>query len=165
MYQKIMIATDNSEPGKKAIKTGIAIAKLTGAKVYAVYVVASKGISLIPPRGAGWEKAMKEHLMVEGEEATTFVKEAGEEAGVEVEPVILEGDPGDEITGFAENNEIDLIVMGTQGKTGIKRFLIGSVAENVVRSSKQAVLVVRGEKEEGDEKEGEEKEGETTKEM
>ena len=152
MYKKILIATDNSAYGKKAIKTGIAIAKMTGAKVCAVYVVASKGISLIPPRTASWEKSMREHLMAEGEEATAFVKKAGDEEGVEVEPVILEGDPGDEIAEFAENNEIDLIVMGTQGKTGIERFFIGSVAENVVRNSKQAVLVVRGEKEEAEEK-------------
>jgi nucleotide-binding universal stress UspA family protein len=50
----------------------------------------------------------------------------------------------DEIVDFADKNDIDLIVMGTQGKNVIQRFLIGSVTENVVGRSKKAVLVVRG---------------------
>ena len=62
-----------------------------------------------------------------------------------VESVILEGNPADEIVKFAEENDIDLIVMGTLGKTGIQRFLLGSVTENVIRHSKKPVLVIRGE--------------------
>ena len=62
--------------------------------------------------------------------------------GVEVESVILEGNPANEIVNFAEKNDIELIVTGTLGKTGITKFLLGSVAENVVRHSKKPVLVV-----------------------
>ena len=86
---------------------------------------------------------MEEHLRIQGKEATDYVENAGRAANVEVEPVILEGNPANEIVDFAEKNDIDLIVMGTQGKTGIQRFLIGSVAENVVRHSKKTVLVVK----------------------
>lgn len=57
--------------------------------------------------------------------------------------VLLIGRPAEEIIDYAEKNDIDLIVMGTLGLTGVKRFLIGSVAENVVRHSKVPVLVVR----------------------
>ena len=59
--------------------------------------------------------------------------------------MLLEGHPADEIVKFAEQNDIEMIVMGTLGKTGLDRFLLGSVAENVVRHSKIPVLVVRGE--------------------
>jgi len=59
--------------------------------------------------------------------------------------VLLEGHPADEIVKFAEQNDIEMIVMGTLGKTGLDRFLLGSAAENVVRHSKIPVLVVRGE--------------------
>ncbi len=69
---------------------------------------------------------------------------SGKAENVEVESVILEGSPAHEIVNFAEENDIDLIVMGTHGKNAIERFLLGSVAENVVRHSKKAVLVVRG---------------------
>jgi nucleotide-binding universal stress UspA family protein len=89
--------------------------------------------------------AMKEQLITEGKKATAYVENAGRAANVEVESVILEGNPAEEIIDFAEKNDIDLIVMGTHGITGIPRFLLGSVAENVVRHAKKAVLVVRGE--------------------
>jgi nucleotide-binding universal stress UspA family protein len=74
----------------------------------------------------------------------SYVETSGRAENVEVESVILEGSPSREIVDFAEKNDIDLIVMGTFGKTGIRRFLLGSVAENVVRHSRKAVFVVRG---------------------
>ena len=144
-YNKVMIETEESELGRKAVHNGIEIGRLSGAKVYAAYVVSSRGRSAIP-RDVGWEKGMVEHLRTEGEDAVKFIEEMGKAAGVEVESVILEGDPGEELVEFAGEKDIDLIVMGTQGKSGIQRFLLGSVAENVVRHSKKAVLVVRGEK-------------------
>ena len=75
-----------------------------------------------------------------------MVKERGKVSGVEVREVLLEGHPSNEIIDFAENNNADLIVVGTLGKTGLDRFLMGSVAEKVVRGSKVPVLVVRSEK-------------------
>ena len=88
---------------------------------------------------------MREILTKDGQKATSKVKELGEASGVDVKEVLLEGHPSKEIIDFAENNDIDLIVMGTLGKTGLDRFLMGSVAETVVRNSKVPVLVVRGE--------------------
>jgi nucleotide-binding universal stress UspA family protein len=99
---------------------------------------------MTPSRDIAWEKAMKEQLIIEGNEATTYVENTGRATNIEVESVILEGSPVDEIVDFADKNDIDLIVMGTQGKNVIQRFLIGSVTENVVGRSKKAVLVVRG---------------------
>ncbi len=146
IYRKIMVATDGSELVKKAVDTAVEVAKISEAKLYAVYVITSGGGSLRHPKDVGWEKSMGEHLRKEGEEATAFVQDSGKAAGVEVESVILEGNAGHEIVEFAKKNDIDLIVMGTLGKTGIQRFLLGSVAENVVRHSTKAVVVARGEK-------------------
>ncbi|MDY9927148.1 universal stress protein [Methanosarcina sp.] len=144
IYRKIMVATDGSEPVKKAVDTAIEIAKLSGAKLYAVYVVASGGYTVGHPRDIGWERAMKEHLSAEGKEATAYVENVGNAAAVEVESIFLEGSPANEIVDFAEENDIDLIVMGTLGKTGFQKILLGSVAQNVVRHSRKAVLVVKG---------------------
>jgi nucleotide-binding universal stress UspA family protein len=141
-YKRIMVATDGSKPARKAVETGIDIAKLSGAKIYAVYVVVPTTHSA---RDFGWEKAAMEHFRNEGKRATGFVEETAKAAGIEVESVLLEGHPADEIVKFAEQNDIEMIVMGTLGKTGLDRFLLGSVAENVVRHSKIPVLVVRGE--------------------
>lgn len=142
-YRNIEIATDGSENSQRAISYGIEIAKLSGATVHALYVVDTSSFSSIP-MDAGWEE-MYEILRKEGEKAIFEVKERGEVAGVEVREVFSEGQPSTEIINFAEKNDIDLIVMGTLGKTGLDRFLLGSVAEKVVRNSKVPVLVVRSE--------------------
>ena len=142
-YRKIMVATDGSEYVKKAVNTAVEIAKLSGAKIYAVYVVTSGGYTIGHPRDIGWEESMKKELSIEGKEATAYVETVGKAANIEVESVILEGSPADQIVDFAEQKDIDLIVMGTLGKTGIRRFLLGSVTQNVVRHSKKAVLVVK----------------------
>ena len=140
--RSIVIATDGSENTQKAISYGIKLAKLSGATVHALHVVNTSSIS--QSWTAGWE-TMYELLKKEGQKAVSEVKEYGEASGVDVKEVLLEGHPSKEIIDFAENNDIDLIVMGTLGKTGLDRFLMGSVAETVVRNSKVPVLVVRSE--------------------
>jgi len=145
IFRKIMIATDGSELIKRAVDLAIEIAKLSEAKLYAVHVIALEGNSIIHSRGKEQKKALKEQLIVEGKKATDYVENIGRTANVRVESTILEGNPANEIIDFAEKNDIDLIVMGTHGKTGTQRFLIGSVSENVVRHSERAVLVARGE--------------------
>ncbi len=142
-YRNIVIATDGSENSKKAISYGIGIAKLSGATVHTLYVVDTSAFSSIP-MDSGWEE-MYEVLRKEGEKAVSEVRELGEASGVNVRDVILEGHPSSEIITFAENNDADIIVVGTLGKTGLDRFLMGSVAEKVMRSSKIPVLIVRGE--------------------
>jgi len=141
-YRNIVIATDGSENTQKAISYGIKIAKISGATVHALYVVDTSSLS--QSWTAGWE-TMYEILKNGGQKAISQVKEYGEASGIEVKEVLLEGHPSSEIIDFAENNGIDLIVMGTLGKTGLDRFLMGSVAEKVVRNSKVPVMVVRSE--------------------
>jgi len=142
-YQKILIATDGSENTQRAVSYGIEIAKLSGAAVHALYVVNTS--PLISDSWTVGKKSIYEIIRSEGEKAVSEVKKIGEASGVKVREVVLDGYPSNEIIDFAENNDIDLIVMGTLGKTGLDRLLIGSVAEKVVRGSKVPVMVVRGE--------------------
>lgn len=144
VYTKIMVATDGSEPVRRAVETAVEIAKISGAKLYGVYVIPYGRPLIAYPRDVGWERATLEHFRAEGKEATAYVENSAKAENVEVESVLLEGDPASEIVDFAEENNIDLIVMGTHGRTGFQKFLLGSVAERVVRHSKKAVLVVRG---------------------
>lgn len=142
LYKKILIATDGSEQNQKAIEYGVDLAKISNAKVYPVYVVDTAAFSSIP-MDSGWEM-MYDLIKKEGREATDQVVKLAEEAGLECEPTILEGHPSHEIIDFAKNNDIDVIVMGTLGKSGLDKFLLGSVAEKVIRNSPAPVLVVRG---------------------
>lgn len=142
-YRNIVIATDGSENTQRAISYGIEIAKLSGATVHALYVVDTSAFSSIPMSSDGGWEAMFEILRKEGERAVSTVKTQGEAAGIDVREVVWEGNPSSVILEFAENNSIDLIVIGTLGKTGLDRFLLGSVAEKVVRGSTVPVMVVR----------------------
>lgn len=144
IFTKILVATDGSEHVRKAIAAAIGIAKLSRAKVYAVYVMANDEFYMPYPKNAELEKVLVDYLRDEGKKATAYVEDSGKAGNIEVESVLLEGSPAQEIIDFAERNGINLIVIGTHGKSAIERFLLGSVAENVVRHSKIAVLVVRG---------------------
>ncbi|MFP4654653.1 MAG: universal stress protein [Methanohalobium sp.] len=131
-YKKILISTDGSEKSENAIYRGIEFAKLTGAKVYAMYVLDT---------GAYFD-----HPVFDKEEAKKYttdrVEEIGDESGVKIESVIRMGHPADDIIDFAKKNEIDLIVMGSLGKSGIERFLLGSVSDNVLKHADTEVLIV-----------------------
>ncbi|MPN03026.1 TRAP-T-associated universal stress protein TeaD [bioreactor metagenome] len=142
-FRNIVIATDGSENTHRAISYGIDIAKLSGATVHALYVVNTSPV--ISDSWTVGKENIYEIIRSEGEKAVSEVKKIGEASGTEVREVVLDGYPSNEIIDFAENNDIDLIVMGTLGKTGLDRVLIGSVAEKVVRGSKVPVMVVRGE--------------------
>ncbi|MCE8424742.1 MAG: universal stress protein [Candidatus Methanoperedens sp.] len=144
LYKKILIATDGSEHTKSAVDHGIDLAINTGAKLSAIYVVDTAAFASIP-MDAAWE-SMYELLKQEGDEATKYIEDKAGEEGLEVERSTIEGHPAEEIIKYAEKNSINLIVMGTLGKSGLDRFLLGSVAEKVVRNSKIPVLVVKGKK-------------------
>jgi nucleotide-binding universal stress UspA family protein len=136
-YRKILLAIDGSENAKIAALSGLEIAKSTGAEVYAVYVANISCCSSIMPESYDWE------IGKEGSEAVAEIEEIGKEVRVPVNPVLLQGYPAQEILNFAEQNDIDMIVMGTQGKAGLDNFLLGGVTEKVIRHAKAEVLVVR----------------------
>jgi nucleotide-binding universal stress UspA family protein len=142
LYQNIVIATDGSENTEKAIYYGIEITKLSGATLYALYVVDTP--SVISENWTIDKNLFYEMMRSEGDKILSKTKKIGENSGVEIKGVLLEGHPSSEIINFAEKNQMDLIVMGTLGKTGFDKFLLGSVAEKVVRGSKVPVIVVRG---------------------
>src|SRR5271157_5066162 len=150
MFERILIATDGSKFGEKAAKVGIELAKLFGGKVIIVYVADfSKYIpsaGLISPFGGVSPDAIDDvvaGIRETGEKATLQVNELARAAGVISERRIVEGNPHSEILRIAEDEKIDAIVMGSIGKTGLERFLMGSVAEKVVHNSKLPVLIVR----------------------
>ncbi len=77
-----------------------------------------------------------------GEKATHEVKELTKASGDKSGRLVVEGNPPSEILKIAEDNKIDVIVIGSIGKTGLEKLLMGSVAEKVVHNSEQPVLVV-----------------------
>ena len=142
-----MIATDGSDCSDLAIDKGIELARLSGGTVYAVHVISTAYLS---PIGGNyfmgmnpyWE-SIHEELNRQGKQAVDYIKGLGEVKGVNVESILLEGYPSDELIRYADENKMDIVIMGTLGKTGVDRILLGSVAGNLVRHSKISVMVVR----------------------
>jgi nucleotide-binding universal stress UspA family protein len=142
LFKKILIATDGSKRTQSAVDMGLKIAREQHSKVYTVYVVDTVTFTSIP-MDVTWEN-MYQLLKDEGEEAVKTIKDNS--SGMDVETHVLEGNPAVEITKFAADNGVDLIVMGTLGKSGIDRILLGSTAEKVIRIAGCPVLVIKSSK-------------------
>ncbi|MEF8855936.1 MAG: universal stress protein [Haloplanus sp.] len=144
MYDRILVPTDGSDPAAAAVDHALTIADRFDATVHALYVVDIDGIAHEAP-GLGLD-ALRDTLRSEGETATAAVEERAEERGVAVRQSVIEGLAEDAIVDYADDEGIDLIVMGTHGRRGLDRYLVGSVTERVVRRTDVPTLVVRGDR-------------------
>ena len=138
-FNKILVPTDGSEYTKAAVRKAMELAKLSGGKITALYVLDQTILTNMPMDTAVTN--VYNTLEKEGKEAVDFVRDLGAQESVEVEVVIKEGTPVKVI--LDESANYDIIVMGTLGRTGMSKLLMGSVAERVVRASQCPVLVVR----------------------
>jgi len=132
--EKILYATDFSSYSNQAYFHAVALAENHGAvlTVVHVYVPGVKPAGGVP-RGQTEQEYWHEQL-----EQIRPV-----DPRIPVYHVLLEGDPAAEIVRYARHTGIDLIVLGTHGRTGLERFLMGSVAEKVLREAPCSVLVVK----------------------
>lgn len=137
MYRDILVPTDGSTSARQALEHAIDLAEANDATIHAVYVV-NPGYSA----DEGLEYLL-EALESEGERTVENAQEIATQRGVTMRTEILRGTPYREILDYANGTDIDLIVMGTQGRTGLDRYLLGSVTEKVVRLSDVPVLTVR----------------------
>jgi nucleotide-binding universal stress UspA family protein len=146
MFAKIMIATDGSAPSYQAAKQGVEIARVSGGQVVAVYVVDVPRLASLPGYAgiAGTKDQLLELMIRQGQEATQEVEHIALDAGVPCSKVILKGHPSDELLKYSQEPGADLLVMGAVGKSGLNRFLLGSVAQKVVQHSKVPVMLVPG---------------------
>jgi nucleotide-binding universal stress UspA family protein len=142
VLKQILIATDGSESAEKAANFGIQIAGLSGAKIYAVYVIDTTPYYSIPLDQV-WTKEVYEQFEKMGYEITADVEKTAKAAGLEAESIVLKGDPAERIVIFAEEQNVDIIVVGSHGISAFERLVIGSVSEKVTRHAKVPVLVFR----------------------
>ncbi|MFP4632919.1 MAG: universal stress protein [Halobacteriota archaeon] len=141
MYDEILVPTDGSEGVTRAVEHALSIADKYDATAHVLYVVNTSTYSSLPA-DSNWETII-DALHEEGETSTDEVGEQFEQRGVAVEREVAEGVPHKSILEYADEHDVDLIVMGTHGKTGLDRLLLGSVTEKVVRASETPVLTVR----------------------
>ncbi len=138
MYGKILIPTDGSKGAEVAVDHALEIAGKFDAEIHVLYVV-----DLRVNRVSEIFSDMIGEFEEVGENATAAIKERIEEADLDAVTEVTRGVPSRSIKEYAEENGIDLIVMGTHGNTGLDRLLLGSTTEKVLRTSEVPVMTVR----------------------
>jgi len=139
MYDRVLVPTDGSTASEGAITHAVDLAKQYGATLHAVYVVDAGAYSSLEVAA----DAVADELRAEGQEAVAGIADRAEAAGVDVETAVETGIVHRTIVDYVDREDVDLVVMGTHGRTGVGRFLLGSVAEKVVRTADAPVLTVR----------------------
>ena len=147
MYKRILVATDGSKLSNMAVEHAIHLADITGAEVVALKVVPrypqtyfEGGVALAAAEVARIEKQWNDEAL----EAVNAVKTAGQKMEVKVKPVTVKSDLiAEAIIAAAKRNKVDLIVMASHGRRGIKRLLLGSETQQVLTHSHIPVLVLR----------------------
>ncbi|PNW63869.1 UNVERIFIED_CONTAM: universal stress protein UspA [Euhalothece sp. KZN 001] len=140
MYTDILVPTDGSTASTTAVEHAIDLASHYDATLHVLYVVDVTGYSALEVGADVVANALEE----EGEDAVGDVIGSAEAMEIDTESMIQHGTPHRAIIDYATAEAVDLVVMGTHGRTGVGRFLLGSVTERVVRTSPVPVLTVRG---------------------
>ncbi|WP_254537944.1 universal stress protein [Halomarina litorea] len=137
MYHDILVPTDGSDGARVAVDHALDLATTFDARLHALYVVNPMYASDLAV------ERVIDALTDVGERATDDIADRARAAGVECVTRVERGPAYRRIVEYVENNDVDLVVMGTHGRTGLDRYLLGSVTEKVVRLSPVPVLTVR----------------------
>ena len=147
MYERILVATDGSALSEKAVQSALSLAKLSGATLVALRVIpryprsyleggATVDISEIKRIEAQWTAQAQEQL--------SAIKAEGKNMGVTVKTTIAKSDlVAESIIATADKQEVDLIVMASHGRKGIKRLLLGCETQHVLTQSGKPILLLR----------------------
>jgi nucleotide-binding universal stress UspA family protein len=148
LRKKILVAIDGSPMSDKAAEEAVRLAAGNTAqfksKVYAMLVLPNAPRStftdFVPPKPVTETEAWGELR----DKIFFVIEKNAAEAAIPLEIKVAYGDPVDELLGFAEKEEIDVIVIGSTGKGFLKRKVLGSVSDRIVRNAKCSVYVIRG---------------------
>ena len=134
--QHILVPVDFSQDSEEAVGCAIGLAQQFQARLtllHAIYVPEAAEVNLA---------AYLDKIQSESDQLMAACRKRVEDAGVTVDSLVVRGVPSHRITETAQEQQADLIVMGTHGRTGLRHMLIGSVAERVVRHASCPVMVV-----------------------
>ena len=142
MFDRVLVPTDGSDLAQPAVEMALGLAETHDAALHVLFIVDQP--TSVSGTGEGFSGLdnLLDALENEGQEVTNEIAEQARERDVETVPAVRRGNPHDDILEYANEHDIDIIAMGTHGRTGVKRALLGSVTEDVVRHSEVPVLTV-----------------------
>jgi len=143
MYDRILFPTDGSDGAAAALDHALELADTYDATINVLYVVNTTYLG-----GGAAEGTTVESLRESGERVVAETVERIGDRGVDAESEVRTGDPYRGIVDYADEIGADLLVMGTHGRTGLDRYLLGSVTEKVVRTADVPVLTIRADEQE-----------------
>jgi len=141
MYDTILVATDGSDPAVAASERAVELAAWADATLHALYVI--ENIDAIVPPMTGEQADVREESEAYAEEVTGDVAGMAAEAGVDYVGAIERGVAQERIVDYADEEGIDLVVLGASGWTNVADALLGSTVERVSRKTDASVLIAR----------------------
>ncbi|MFH0131822.1 universal stress protein [Variovorax sp. VaC1] len=147
MYQRILVPIDGSSTSSRGLAEAIQVAKLTGGRLRLVHVIDELSFALAMDAYAGYAGNWLEELRGGAKKLLEEAHAKAAEEGVESDTVLLDsfnnGAVHDQVITEAQASKADLIVIGTHGRRGLGRWVMGSSAEHILRVSPVPVLLVR----------------------
>ncbi len=143
---KILLAIDGSKYSDSTVQAVASQMRKENAEVLILEVVEPRNYSTPPQMAPGYEPELAEMMKQQFKEAQQTVERAAEKlraAGFSVQTRVIEAEPRSGIVDLASEWRADLIVLGSHGRRGLQRFMLGSVAESVARAAYCSVLIVR----------------------
>jgi nucleotide-binding universal stress UspA family protein len=137
-WQKILVATDGSRFSKAAAAKAIDFAMAYGGQLMVVSVVD------VPAEFYGEAPEAWDNLVIQAKKYVENIAQQAESSGVKTETMVKEAETWKSIVALAEEHKADTIIMGSHGRTGLKRLLMGSVTEKVIGNAPCPVLVTKG---------------------
>lgn len=149
MYKHVFIAIDDSHTSQKALEEAIAVAKAHEAMLEIAHAIDEQLVHVFHAGGVTTTSAnqLKHVLETGGQDVLSKALEKAKAAGVKTKTHLLKGHgehTDDLIAAAVKRSGADLLVVGSHGRRGFRRLLLGSVAENLVRKVSVSVLIVRG---------------------
>jgi nucleotide-binding universal stress UspA family protein len=138
-----MLAVDGSEGSARAATVAFEVAEMTKSKVFIIYVIPTSVVNQFSLMSDADAEEVLEKYEGKGNKLLDGYKGAADDYKLEVELILDKGSPSDRIIQQAKENEVDLIVIGSQGMSGSLRSGVGSSTERVVLGSEVPVLVVK----------------------
>ncbi|WXG46204.1 MAG: universal stress protein [Candidatus Atabeyarchaeum deiterrae] len=142
-FKNILVAVDGSRESDKAIEVIVELAAKLGAKVTFLHVVNTPDLGDTSLLSEKPEKALRDSLVEAGKKILAKASETAKRKGVSATEKISYGYPSDTIVREASSLNVDLIAMGSRGRTGVTRIVLGSTAEKVLRWSSVPVLIMK----------------------
>jgi nucleotide-binding universal stress UspA family protein len=145
VYRRIVVGTDGSESAERAVDVAGELARLSGAQLQVVTAYQPARTAVLAGVGASGGAVLPSWLgddeRVAAEEVVRRARRRMEGTGVSVHAVARQGEPADALLAVAEELDADLLVVGNRGMNGVRRYLLGAVADRVVHHAPCSVYV------------------------